>query len=316
MNVEDRLAEAMRRTAEAMEPPVAELVSGGAARGRRRRLRNRVGAASAVTAVALAVGAVAVLGTGGGESVAPRPPAVRLASASEVLGKAAQRVQAHPPARPRSDQWWYTKALQSGVASEHGPTPHISEDWMKLDGSQDARMLRGRLVTFHSTGPAAKQAKAYRDRLASLPADPQKLRSMIYKEVSATPARDRMIPDRDGQAFRNAAQMLWDAPVTMPPATQAALYRVLATIPGVQIDRNVKDGAGRPAIALSHGFGEQFLIDPVTYQMVAQRTVNNGHNAPRVIGRDVDPRYDVPVGTVTDSLTRVVTKLVDRAGQR
>jgi hypothetical protein len=187
---------------------------------------------------------------------------------------------------------------------------------MKLDGSQDASMLRGRLVTFHRPGPNAKRANAYNGRLASLPADPQKLRSIIYKEVTATPARDRMIPGRDGQAFRNAAQMLWSAPVTLPPATQAALYRVLATIPGVQIDRNVKDGAGRPAIALSHGFGEQFLLDPVTYQMVAQRTVSNGHNAPRPIGGSVDPRYDVPVGTVTYSLTRVVTKLVDRAGQR
>jgi hypothetical protein len=233
-----------------------------------------------------------------------------------VLSKAAQTVQAHPPARPRNDQWWYTKALESGVTSEYGPTPHISEEWTKLDGSQDASLLRGRLVTIHRTGPGAKQAKAYNDRLASLPADPQKLRSIIYKEVGATPARDRMISDRDDQAFRNAAQMLWSAPVTMPPATQAALYRVLATIPGVEIDRNVKDSAGRPAIALSHGFGEQFLIDPVTYQMVAQRTVSTGHNAPIPVGGSVDPRYNVPVGTVTYSFTRVVTKLVDRAGQR
>ncbi|MDL4814094.1 CU044_5270 family protein [Actinomadura opuntiae] len=315
--VEDRLAEAMRRTAEGLETPLDGLVSGGLARGRRRRLRNRASiAASAVTAAAVAAGAVVVAGTGGNGTVPPRPPAVQLVSAAQVLGKAAQTAEARPPVTPRPGQWWYTKAVEMGPLAEHGPKPHYSEDWIKLDGSQDASLLNGKLVIYRHTGEGAKNSKAETDRLMSLPSDPRKLRTLVYQEVDATPARDRMVKDRDGQAFRDAAQMLWDAPVTMPPATQAALYRVLAAIPGVKIDRNVKDGAGRSAIALSHGFGEQFLLDPATYQMVAQRTVNTGRNAPISATRGRDPRYHVPVGTVMYSLTRVVTKLVDRAGQR
>ncbi|MEU6038200.1 CU044_5270 family protein [Actinomadura sp. NPDC047616] len=283
-------------------------------------MRHRAGiAVSAVTAVAAATGGVVVLGTGGDRpgTTVTRPPAVRPVSAQQVLGRAAQAAESRPAVRPRPDQWWYTKAVETGVAAEHGPKPHFSEAWIKLDGTQDASLLRGKLVIYRHTGIGAKRARAEYDRLVSLPADPRKLRSIIYKEVDAMPARDRMFPDRDGQAFRNAAQMLWDAPVTMSPATQAALYRVLATIPGVQIDTGVRDGAGRPAIALSRGFGEQFLLDPVTYQMVARRTVNTGRNAPRspLDGR-ADPRYNVPKGTIMNDLTRVVTKLVDRPGQR
>lgn len=315
MNVEDRLADALHRTAEEMATPVDELVSGGVARGRRRRRRNRARAASAGTALAVAAGAVVVLGSGGGETVGPPPPATRLVSAAEVLGKAARTVEARPAAKARPDQWWYTKALEVGVATEHGPEPHTSEDWIKLDGTQDASLQRGRLVFYRHRGAGAERARAELDQLSSLPADPAGLRAMIYKRVDASPAREHIVPDRDGQAFRDATQMLWDAPVTMPPATQAALYRVIATIPGVQIDRNVRDDAGRPAIALSRGFGEQYLLDPSTYQMVAQRTVNTGRNAPRTAS-GTDPRFNVPVGAVMYSLTRVVTKLVDRPGQR
>lgn len=315
--VEDRLAEAMRRTAEGLEPPLDGLITGGIARGRRRRFRNRAGiAASAVTAAAVTAGAVVVVGGGGDGTTPPRPPAVQLVSATQVLGKAAQTAEARPPVRPRPGQWWYTRAVEMGLTAEHGPKPHYSEDWIKLDGSQDASLLNGKLVIYRHTGAGAKNSKAETDRLMSLPGDSRKLRALVYKEVDATPARERMVKDRDGLAFRVAAQMLWDAPVTMPPATQAALYRVLAAIPGVQVDRNVKDGAGRSAIALSHGSGQQFLLDPATYQMVAQRTVNTGRNAPISATKGKDRRYNVPVGTVMYSLTRVVTKLVDRAGQR
>ncbi|MFC6884512.1 CU044_5270 family protein [Actinomadura yumaensis] len=314
MNVEDRLSEAMHRTAEELEPPVAELVSGGTARGRRRRLRNRTAAASAATAVAVAAGALAVGGPGGsgGGPVAPTPTAVRLVNASEVLGQAARAAEARPAPKPRPNQWWYTRSLEAGIAAEHGPKPRLSENWTKLDGSADAGLKDGRLVFYPHTKPGAKSAEGRYERLASLPADPVKLRSIVYAEAEVEAPGDQ---GRDGGAFRAAAQMLWDAPPTMPPATQAALYRVLAAIPGVQVERGVKDGAGRPAMAVSRKFGDQYLLDPRTYEMVAQRTVSNGHNAPISRDRSV-PHRETPAGTVTYSLTRVATKIVDRAGQR
>ncbi|MWK34076.1 hypothetical protein GEV43_08540 [Actinomadura sp. J1-007] len=185
MNVEDRLSEAMHRTAEELEPPVAELVSGGTARGRRRRLRNRTAAASAATAVAVAAGALAVGGPGGsgGGPVAPTPTAVRLVNASEVLGQAARAAEARPAPKPRPNQWWYTRSLEAGIAAEHGPKPRLSENWTKLDGSADAGLKDGRLVFYPHTKPGAKSAEGRYERLASLPADPVKLRSIVYAEA-------------------------------------------------------------------------------------------------------------------------------------
>jgi hypothetical protein len=311
--MEDQLAEAMRRTAGTIEPRVTELVAGGIARGRRRRLRNRVGAASAVATVAAAAVAAGVLTIGaGGGTATSRPPAARLVSATEVLGKAAQAMESRPESRPRPNQWLYMKTIDGGIEVEDRGRPTTSEDWIRFDGAGQAGIYNGKLVVIRRKA-GGTSAKA---RLASLPADPQALRAKIYKEVDATPRRDWQYPDRDGEAFGTIAQLLWSNPVGIPPKTQAAFYRVIATIPGVGIDKNVKDGASRPAIAVTHGYGEQFLLDPATYQVVAQRTVFNGHNAPISRTTGADPRYKVPVGTVTYSLTRLTTKVVDRPGQR
>lgn len=153
-------------------------------------------------------------------------PAVRLASAAEVLTMAARTLETRPWAMPRPNLWWYVKTVETQT------------------------------------------------------------------------------------------QMLWDAPVLLPPATQAALYRVLAAIPGVQLDRNVRDGAGRPAIALSRGFGEQYLLDPATYEMVARRTINTGRNAPIAKRTGTpDPRSNTPIGTVIYDLTRITNKLVNHPGR-
>ncbi|WP_185792231.1 CU044_5270 family protein [Actinoallomurus bryophytorum] len=310
--MEDQLAEAMRRTAGTIEPRVTELVTGGIARGRRRRLRNRVGAASAVAAVTAAAVAAGVLTIGAADGTGTsQPPAVRLVSATEVLGRAAQAMEVRPESRPRPDQWLYVKTLEVGVAAEHGMHPTAGENWTRFDGAREAGIYNGKLVIERKAGAASAEA-----RLASLPADPQALRAKIYKEVDASARRDWQYPDRDGEAFDTIAQLLWSNPVGIPPKTQAAFYRVLATIPGVGIDKNVKDGASRPAIAVTHGYGEQFLLDPATYQVVAQRTVFNGHNAPISKATGTDPRYEVPVGTVTYSLTRLTAKVVDKPGQR
>jgi hypothetical protein len=308
-NMEDQLAEAMRRTAGTFEPRVTELVTGGIARGRRRRLRNRVGAASAVAAVTAAAVAAGVLTIGaGGGTVTSQPPAVRLVSATEVLGKAAQVVESRPESRPRPKQWLYMKMIEA----EHSMRPTTRENWIRFDGAGQAGIYNGKLVIIDRNAGAAP-AKA---RLASWPTDPQALRAKIYKEVDARARRDWQYPDRDGEAFDTIVQLLWSNPVGIPPKTQAAFYRVIATIPGVGIDKNVKDGASRPAIAVTHGYGEQFLLDPATYQVVAQRTVFNGHNAPISKTTGADPRYKVPVGTVIHSVTRLTAKVVDKPGQR
>ncbi|WP_329519748.1 CU044_5270 family protein [Spirillospora sp. NBC_01491] len=311
MNMEEQLAEEMRRTAGTMEPRVTDLVDGGVARGRRRRLRNRVGAASAVAAVTAAAVTAGVATLGAGASDPTRPPAMQMVSATEVLNKAAQSVEVRPKAMPRPDQWVYEKTLESGIGAEHGKRPVTGEHWFRWDGARDAGFQGGKLVVYRNTGPRSKYG-----RIGTLPAGSKAMRAKFYADVNATNRKDWTHPDRDGEVFGTVAQLLWDTPVGIAPKTQADLYRVIATIPGVRVDRKVKDGAGRPAVAVSHGFGEQYLLDPTTYLMVGQRTVSNGHNAPKSITKGVDPAFKVPNGIVTYSLTRLTAKVVDKAGQR
>ncbi|GAA4619947.1 hypothetical protein GCM10023196_002010 [Actinoallomurus vinaceus] len=318
MDVEEqRLTQAMHRAAGGIEPEVSALIDGGVRRGRRMRLRHRVRTASAVAAVTAAAVTAGVLTVGAGGGATPsQSPSVRLVSATEVLGKAAEAAETRPQAKPRLNQWLYQKTLESGVGAEHGTRPVTSETWTRFDGSGDASFQNGKLVLSHTRGPSAREMRKRIDSAASLSTDPKALRAKIYKDVDAEQRSDWQYPTRDGAAFGNAAQWLWSTPVGIPPKAQAALYRVIATIPGVKVEK-VKDGAGRPAIAVTHGYGEQFLLDPTTYQMVGQRTVNNGHNAPISKTDGVDPRWKkLPVGAVTYSLTRLTAKIVDRAGQR
>jgi hypothetical protein len=315
MNTEDQVVVAMRRAAEMIEPRVDALVDGGVARGRRRRVRNRVRATGVIAVVGAAAVAAGVVPARSGGGTPTPTPSVRLASATQVLDRAARAAQARPEVWPNPRQWLYSKMLEVGIGAEHGMRPVTSESWMRIDGRQEAGFRDGKLVIETKTpGTRAGGIRAVDDRFAS--ADPAELRVMIYKMVDVTPRRDWQ-SDRDGEAYFSIAQTLWSTPVGLSSQTQAALFRVLATIPGVRIVPNVKDGAGRPAIAITHGFGEQFLLDPVTYQVIGRRTVFNGHNAPISKTAGVDPRYNnIRPGTVTYSLTRLTAKVVDRPGQR
>ncbi|MDN3355153.1 CU044_5270 family protein [Actinomadura sp. DC4] len=312
MSVEDQLAEAMRRTAGTIEPRVTELVSGGIARGRRRRLRNRVGAASAVAAVAAAAVTASVITVGGG-AVTSRPPVVRLVSAAEVLNKAAQATASRRWTEPRPNQWVYTKAVGDGAA---GGRPTSDESWIRVDRSQDAWFQNGKLMIRRSPDGGRGGQKVTK-AILSLPRDPQSVRTQVYKIIDAEPRSDWEGRTRESQAFHTIVEWMWSNPVTIPPTLQATLYRALATIPHIAVDQNAKDGLGRPAIAVHWGgFGDQFLITPATYQMVAQRGMYDRHNAPISKTKGMDPRFNVDKGVFADTLTYVVAKVVDKPGQR
>ena len=75
--------------------------------------------------------------------------------------------------------------------------------------------------------------------------------------------------------FDNIRQLLWDSPLGAPPRVEAALYRALAQLPGIQVIQKTKDGAGDRAIALVYG-DTQLLLDPATYRFIGWQTVSNG----------------------------------------
>ena len=57
-----------------------------------------------------------------------------------------------------------------------------------------------------------------------------------------------MLQSDDDKVFQQASYLLWNPLVS--PSLRSALFKVLATVPGVQVNPSTRDSLGRPAIEL------------------------------------------------------------------
>lgn len=128
--------------------------------------------------------------------------------------------------------------------------------------------------------------------LASLPSDPKSLLAMIEKErllinygaygiewdngypvYATSPSLTKFEDD-----FEYLSWILVNTAggVGTPPKGVAAVFRAMATLPGITVQQGTKDAAGAPAIGVSADAGiHQILLDPHTYQLIGFR--DNGH---------------------------------------
>jgi hypothetical protein len=103
-------------------------------------------------------------------------------------------------------------------------------------------------------------------RFAAMPTDPAALRTALvaqWKEqtkaapnpvgktnhATPTPSGLPVSENDNDMVFQQATYLLWNPLVS--PALRSALYKVLATVPGVKVSTTVRDSVGRPAIELS-----------------------------------------------------------------
>jgi hypothetical protein len=68
----------------------------------------------------------------------------------------------------------------------------------------------------------------------------------------------------------------------MPPQLTAELYRALGAIPGVTLDNQAVDVAGRPGIGLispayADSSASEIIVNPRTYQLTGDSTLGDGH---------------------------------------
>ncbi|MFI6296474.1 hypothetical protein ACIBEJ_33125 [Nonomuraea sp. NPDC050790] len=232
--------------------------------------------------MALAAAAVTVL-VGGGFAVAPMLSESRVGTAApapgpaEALGAAADRLAAQPPGE---GDWW-RRDLVRVIRLPGRTTPAYTVEyrieevlWVDRDGRK--RQDRGE-ITAKPLTPADEQAWKEAGSPDLCPEDCQIGRTYFIPTamtpVSKLPAeaealKAEMLRHLPADGTSTEESWLWTTAKWMlldtesSPATRAALYRVLAGLPGVQV------ADGRTGIALEYD-NQRFVIDRDTGALLA-----------------------------------------------
>jgi hypothetical protein len=241
---------------------------------RHRRVRPTMVVAAGLAAAVAVTGAVILRPAGGTPAAPAHPsaaaPAIRLASATVVLDKAAARAGAgHSFVMPGAHQWIYVKGVKTSPAGVF-----TQEGWIRFDGEQSADIENGKLVVLPygsaQDGDPLATPQGAAQYLSSLPAQPKALLAVIYKKVEAEP-RSQWLGNLDAAAFSELTQLQENAVAGVPAKVQADVFQALALIPGVR-DIKTTDALGRPAIGITvtsqNGY---LLLDPRTYRPIGLR---------------------------------------------
>jgi hypothetical protein len=311
-------------------PPIAFSVT--------RRLESGRGASKAPTrsrvalwgsrrpAIAAAVGAAALLAAvpilflGGGRAVQPAAAAVL----REVAGIAAVQEAEAPPG---PGQYFFTRSREAGVVTTYGVDAQWSalyanerETWTAPDGTIRFRVI-SKEPEFLSRAQRAAWVAAGSPRLSSehvsdnrieggnrflditdLPTEPKALRALI----EARKAPQFVHPPGEAETFTLIGDLLRET--YLPPAFRAALYRVTAELPGVELLGEVEDPVGRTGIGIaydgaSEGTRSELIFDPDTSALLGERQV--------VVGPRVAKSLMVPPGTEIGSTAYLESGVVD-----
>ncbi|MGP4114915.1 CU044_5270 family protein [Streptomyces sp. 4N509B] len=286
--------------------PGRHLLLNAAAGGPTRRRSPRVAWRLSVIGATAAVVATVVVATQLGASGGPAPQRPPLGDATALLALAADTVERNDVTEPRPRQWIYERSLlRLGDCShqQHEDTellypsvdgmvdpcdqPHNTieqEDWIRFDGEKGAGWgyLENeenppfRVHDMDLDGDERTPQEFY-ELMSSLPTeDPEALLATLRE-------RSVIHPGGASQAERDFTEMriLFETAYVFPPEVQAALYRALATVPGVEVaDHLVEDLAGRSAVAVTFvtdSFNgrvrHELLLDPETYAYLGERSV-------------------------------------------
>jgi hypothetical protein len=301
-------------------------------RGRRRPARPArlagLGLAGALAAVA--AGIVLALSLHGGAANPPSAAAVVLQRAARVAEAAGG------PRQLRPGEYWYVKSVwttpgvqlaePTGRGSDtivNALSTYERQAWIGLDrpgrveshvvgpitflsAAARRQWIRGgrprALPGYNGSLPPNAFIEPYR-KLLRLPSNVDALWQLLYRGAgngSAAWKRHEM--------FTEVGDFLREDPI--PAKVRAALYRVTARIPGIQVLGLTRDGIGRPALAIAlndtlYGERSELLFDPKTSQLLGERSVLV----------KPPPAYHVKPGTVDEAATYITSGIVERIGQ-
>jgi hypothetical protein len=342
-----RLLEELRRetppmTAAAAQQARARLLAAAAgspvSRVRRPRLPGGLArrgwrvAAAAALALVLTVG-VTVTRNGG---VDPERPAqgrsspallaMGVANAAELGQRAARVVAARPDLHPGPHQWTYLEvqwATHNRGSYGVGPGRETMRWWIRPDAKRVAVEQRGRLYQDRNHQSSSVYPMVSFAYVRQLPTDPQALLARLYATFSPGGERPygKLRFSREEQhfrVFRLAMELLWAH--VLPPGVQAAIYQALPRIPGVQLQRDAVDAAGRHGVAFARindsRVRQEIILDPRTYQYLGWRriAVKGFVDQGTIIAGRQHPY--VAKGTILEWQARTAAAIVDRPGQR
>lgn len=303
-------ASLLERIGAAAAPVVAAQSRNAPQVGRRRPRRGVLaGGLGFAGAVALALALVSGLGSGG-----VQPPA---ATAAELLQRAADVAAEGPDPVLRPGQFWYTRS-ESTTRTTYGDRPSFSflsqvrrESWIGRDGGGRVRQYavggrrflspRDRENWIASGRPKPAEGvmdvslaeqdgsipeKTYYlgtmgltyDEMRALPTDVDSLYARVELEGRRWADGNKLpLSDAPHQMFTIVGDMLRETP--MPPALRAALFRVAARIPGVELVGETTDAAGRSGVAVALGEPHrraELIFDADTAALLGERAESGG----------------------------------------
>jgi len=243
--------------------PDASVATEVAVRQRRREIRRRAGSAVAAgAALGVAAGVIAIVpGRSGGpadatNTTSAKPGGTATASAPAITLSAGQRV---------------LYQLSAAAAKQQAAAGRYVTLYEREDGNLDTNVIdtqtgtdygyqRGYNGAPSGVGAPAKNFSPTETQFAAMPLDPAGLRKTLIAYYNAqvdgqTPENlpgvepeSSPTPDND-IVFSQAMNFLWNP--STPPQLRAALFKVLAEMPAIQVDASAHDMLGRPAVKLT-----------------------------------------------------------------
>ncbi|WP_327586848.1 CU044_5270 family protein [Nonomuraea sp. NBC_00507] len=270
------------------------------------RLVRRLGWRVAIAgALAVAVGTGVVVAR-------DQPRVVPAANVQELGERAAQAAYDDRGQVPNPGQWLYIRERQAPQSKDGSYGVDVSrrvvwEQWTSVDGKQVAALINGKLLV-QGNHPGLGAAE-----LAQQPITPEGVLTKIRQKLE-----DKHIAwggsepphTMDEQLFQAVYQLMGTQ--ALPPEVRAALFRGLATIPGVSFTEDVADADGRQGVAFSYtGKWARYdlILDPVDFHFLGTYGVQTTEYN--------DPSSSViKAGTPLTLTAWLDAKVVDGPGQK
>jgi hypothetical protein len=256
-----------------------------------------------------------------------------------------------PASGPKTKPRYFTdRQLGSGGNAMPALVPTLKEVWTAPDGTTRERETLGR-VSFLDTPDQQRWEKAgspppfaydpdehdvgrdgsgrpvkeyasrafrgrreftYMSRLSRLPTEPEALRLKVEnRHGGSSPVEPSPANSPRGGATVERLLNILSEPIASP-ALRAAAFGALAEIPGIGLERDVSDVAGRRGDAISwvrdRGFGRRYIFDPHTSEILAE--------AEMIFGPPSTDEYGAPAGTPFRETAYLQSGIVDSTRER